>query len=331
MSVGCFESPEDFVVEELPAYEPQGEGEHTFLWIEKRLRNTDDVARELARAAGVAPRDVGYAGRKDRFAVARQHFSVPGLSVAAALDLRLEGARVLRACAHRHKLRTGHLAGNRFELRVHGSGPESAARSERVRAGLAAVGLPNRFGEQRFGRGGDNVERGRRLLSGERLKVERREARFLVSALQAAVFNEVLRTRPLRLDELEAGDLARRTDSGGIFLVEDVAAENQRAQRFEISATGPIFGTRVETPAGAVAVREQAAMAAFGLDSEHLRAPKGVRMRGARRPLRVPVHNLFLAHEADTLHLRFELPAGSFATVLLEELLGGLPRVSSPP
>jgi tRNA pseudouridine13 synthase len=169
------------------------------------------------------------------------------------------------------------------------------------------------------------------------VKVDRREARFLVSALQAAVFNEVLRTRPLRLDEVEAGDLARRTDSGGLFRVEDVAAENERARRFEISATGPIFGTRMERPDGAVATREREAMAAFGLtaavglDPDDLPAPKGVRMRGARRPLRVPVHGLSLEREGDTLHLRFELPAGSFATVLLEELLGGLPRVSSPP
>lgn len=330
MSAGRFESPEDFVVEELPAYEPEGEGGHTFLWVEKRLRNSEDVARELARASNVAPRDVGYAGRKDRFAVTRQYFSVPGLDVAAALGLRLEGVRVLRAVPHRHKLRTGHLAGNRFDLRVHGVAAELAARAVEASRGLEA-GLPNRFGEQRFGRGGDNVERGRRLLRGERVKADRREARFLVSALQAAVFNEVLRARPLRLDEVEAGDLARRTDSGGIFRVEDVAAENERARRFEISATGPIFGTRMERPGGDAEARERAAMAAFGLDPDDLRAPKGVRMRGARRPLRVRIRDLSLAQEPDALRIRFELPAGSFATVLLEELLGGLPRVSSPP
>lgn len=331
MTVGGFEAPEDFVVEELPAYEPQGEGEHTFLWIEKRLRNTDDVARELARAAGVSPRDIGYAGRKDRFAVTRQHFSVPGLPVGTALDLQLDGARVLRATPHRHKLRTGHLIGNRFDLQVRGIGLEEAARAARAQPGLAERGLPNRFGEQRFGRGAGNAERGGRLLRGERVKADRREARFLVSALQAAVFNEVLEKRPLRLDEVEVGDLARRTDSGGLFEVEDAAVENERARRFEISATGPIFGTRVERPGGAVAAREREAMASFGLDPETLRAPKGVRMRGARRPVRVPVRDLSLEQEGDRLRLRFELPAGSFATVLLEELLGGLPRVSSPP
>ena len=167
-------------------------------------------------------------------------------------------------------------------------------------------------------------------MRGERLKVGRREARFLVSALQAAVFNEALRLRSLPLDEVEAGDLACRTDSGGLFRVDDVGTENERASRFEISATGPIFGTRMEQPAGAVAARERQAVDALGLDPDDLRAPPGIRMRGSRRPLRVPVRDLSLAYRDDALHVAFELPAGSFATVLLEELLAGLPRVSSP-
>jgi len=329
VSFGHFEAPEDFVVEEVPAYEPEGEGGHTFLWVEKRLRNTEDVARELARRAGVAARDVGYAGRKDRFAVARQYFSVPGLPVSKALGLHLEDVRVLRASAHRHKLRTGHLRGNRFDLRVRGIDPGRARQAAEAGRSLLARGLPNRFGSQRFGRDGNNVERGRRLLRGERLGVGRREARFLVSSLQAAVFNEALGMRSLSLDEVEAGDLACRTDSGGLFRVEDAEAENERARRFEISATGPIFGTRVEQPSGAVADRERRAMVVLGLDPDEVRAPPGVRMRGARRPLRVPVRDLAVAGRDDALHVAFELPAGSFATVVLEELLAGRPRVSS--
>jgi len=332
LSPGRFESPEDFVVEEIPAYEPEGLGGHTFLWIEKRLQTTERLASLLARSAGVAPRDVGYAGRKDRFAVTRQYFSVPGLDLAAAAALELPGARVLRAAAHPHKLRTGHLKGNRFELRVRGLTPGDVSSAREAAARIEAAGLPNRFGDQRFGRDGDNAERGRRLLAGERLRVDRREARFLVSALQAQVFNEVLAGRELPLDRVEAGDLARREDSGGLFLVEDADVENPRAARFEISATGPIFGTRVERPAGAVAAREQAVLRASGLDPASLRAPRGVRMRGARRPLRARVRELTLAQEADVLCVRCELPAGSYATVLLEELLGSVPEaLSSPP
>lgn len=333
MSAGRFLAPEDFRVEEIPAYEASGEGGHTFLWIEKRLRNTEEVARWLAREAEVPARDVGYAGRKDRFAVTRQCFSVPALDPERAAELAMEGVRVLRAVRHPHKLRTGHLAGNRFELCVNGASEEAVAGVEAAARRVAESGLPNRFGEQRFGRGGENVDNAQRLMQGGRVK-DRRQARFLVSALQAAVFNAVLAGRELPLDRVENGDLARRTDSGGLFVVEDAELENERAARFEISATGPIFGRRMEQPTGAVRAREEDAMRELGLDPEALTPPRGVRMRGTRRPLRVPVQDLAVegATDGEPLQLRFELPSGSYATVLLEELLGGVPeRVSSRP
>jgi tRNA pseudouridine13 synthase len=329
-----FDSPDDFEVEEVPAYEPTGEGGHTFLWIEKRGCNTDEVARWLAREAGVASRDVGYAGRKDRFAVTRQYFSVPDLDPERAATLDKPGVRILRAVRHPHKLRTGHLRANRFDLRVRGveeSRPgELEALEARVEA-LKRVGLPNRFGAQRFGRDGDNAERGKQILEGRvKGRLDRREARFLVSALQSAVFNAVLAERPLPLDQLEAGDLARRTDSGGLFVVEDVAVDNERAARFEISPTGPLFGTRMEQPGPSVRAREEAAMRDHGVDPDGIRPPRGVRLRGGRRPLRVPVSDLETELSGGVLRIRVELPAGSFATVLLEELLGVVPeRVSS--
>jgi tRNA pseudouridine13 synthase len=325
VSPGRFDSPDDFVVEELPAYAPSGEGGHTFVWVEKRQRTSDEVARWLAREAGVPPGDVGYAGRKDRAALTRQHFSVPGLDCERALALSLPGVRVLRAARHPHKLRTGQLAGNRFELRVRGLSEAETRAAQQASQVLARVGLPNRYGEQRFGREGDNAEQGRRLLAGGRVRGDRRDARFLLSALQAAVFNEVLRARPLPLDRVEVGDLARRTDSGGLFLVEDADVENERAARLEISATGPLFGTRMEQPGPAVRARERAAMQACGLDPDAIQPPRGVRLRGGRRPLRVPVGDLRFDVEADALRIRCELPAGSFATVLLEELLGSSP------
>ena len=160
MSAGRFETPEDFEVEELPAYAPSGEGGHTFLWVEKRLRNTEEVARWLAREASVRAGDVGYAGRKDRFAVTRQHFSVPDLDPARAAALEMEGVTVLAATRHPHKLRTAQLRGNRFRLRVHGVPPDALARVPEVAARVDRQGLPNRFGEQRFGRGGRQPRRG---------------------------------------------------------------------------------------------------------------------------------------------------------------------------
>jgi tRNA pseudouridine13 synthase len=317
--------PEEFVVEELPLYEPAGEGGHTFVWVEKRLRTTEEVARALARAAGVRPADVGYAGRKDRVAVTRQWLSVPGLDPAAALALAEPGVRVLDARRHPHKLRTGQLRGNRFRLRLRGIDPAALERAPARAAELERVGLANRFGAQRFGAGGANPERARALLAGEpgAWPRDRRAARFLLSSLQAAVFNEALARRPLPLDAGEAGDLALVCASGGVFRVEDVAREQPRAARFEISATGPVFGTRMAEPAGAPAERERAACAAFGIDPARFRPPPGVRARGARRALRVRPAALRVERDGEgCLALEFELPAGSYATVLVEELLG---------
>ena len=221
MTVGRVASPEDFVVEEIPLYESTGEGGHTFLWVEKRLRNTEEVARFLARCAGVPPRDVGYAGRKDRSAVTRQSFSVPGVDPEEALGWSLPGVRVLRAARHRHKLRTGQLAGNRFDIRLRDLSPATIASAQDAAGVLGRLGLPNRFGAQRFGHNGENVGRGCRLLRGQSPVRDRRAARFLLSAVQAAVFNRALEMRSLPLDRLELGDLARKTDTGGLFLVED--------------------------------------------------------------------------------------------------------------
>ena len=182
--------------------------------------------------------------------------------------------------------------------------------------------MPNRFGPQRFGWDGGNLEQARRLLRGEKIGADRRHARFLLSALQAAVFNAVLSARPLPLAGLEPGDVAVVHASGGLFRVEDAEREAPRAAAFEISATGPIFGTRVLTPSGAAAERERAAFAALGIDPETLRPPPGIRLRGARRALRVRLEAADAVAEGDALRLRFTLPAGSYASVALEELFG---------
>ena len=281
-------TPEDFRVDELPLYDASGEGGHTFVRVEKRERTTEQVARDLARAAGVAAREVGYAGRKDRLAVATQWFSVPGLECAAALRLALPGARVLEAAAHPHKLRTGHLRGNRFRILVRDVAASACRESER------RLGPPPR---------------------------DRRAARFALSALQAEVFNVLLADRADALDRIERGDVAVVHRSGGLFVVEDPLREAPRAEAFEISATGPIFGTRVRQPTGAVAARERAALEARGIDLEKLHPPRGVRLRGARRALRVRPEAVGVERVREGLRLDFTLPPGSYATVLVAELL----------
>jgi tRNA pseudouridine13 synthase len=315
--------PEDFVVDEIPLYPPSGEGGHTFVRIEKIEATTEEVARALARAAGVAPRDIGYAGRKDRRAVTRQWFSAPGLDPAFALALEMPRARVLEAARHPHKLRTGHLRANRFEITLRGLDAMDAARAQTRLAHFAAAGFPNRFGAQRFGRDGDNAARGAALLAGRERVRDRRAARFLVSALQSAIFNEVLLRRPLPLDALECGDVAQVTESGGLFVVADLARESPRAASFEISATGPIFGTREIEPQGEPLRREREAVAAHGIDPDvPLAPPPGLRVHGARRALRARPEAASLASgDADVWLLRVTLGSGSYATVLVEELL----------
>jgi len=321
--------PEDFRVDELPLYAPSGEGDHTFVSVEKRRRTTEDVANSLARLAGVKPRDVGYAGRKDREAVTTQWFSVPGLAPERAVEFSSPGLRVIEAARHPHKLRTGQLRGNRFRIVVRDIDEAARDRSiERFEA-LGATGMPNRFGPQRFGRDGENVAKAKQILRGEAPRLDRRNARFLISALQSAVFNEALRTRDVPLGALERGDVAMVHESGGSFVVEDLEREAPRAAAFEISATGPLFGSRLLSPLGRPAERERAAFECFGVADDNLRVPRGIKLRGARRLLRVRPSALAARPVADALELCFELPPGSYATVLLDEVLA--PESSSPP
>jgi len=316
-------TPDDFVVDELPLFSPSGEGAHTFVRIEKRGRTTEEVARLLARLADVSPAEIGYAGRKDKHAVATQWFSAPGLEPAAALAVEAEGVRALEAARHPHRLRTAQLRGNRFELVVRELTPAQLAALPQACERIRRRGLPNKYGAQRFGRAGDNAERARALLAGAHAGHDRRAARFLLSALQAEVFNTFLAERPLAIDALEVGEVAVLHSSGGAFVVEDLAREAARAAEFEISASGPIFGTKLLMPRGAAAERELAVLRAAGIPQQIV-PPRGIKLRGARRAVRIPVSDL--ASELagpGAARLRFTLPAGSYATVLVEDLFTG--------
>jgi len=317
------EAPEDFVVEEVPAFAPTGTGEHLWLWVEKVGRDTHEVARALARAAGVAVREVGYAGQKDRQAVTRQAFTVPLRGHPVTLDL--PGVRVLRTERTAKKLRTGQLAANVFRLRLRDvRAPEA---SYAVLERLRRLGLPNYFGPQRFGRAMDNAARGRAVLLGERLpaRVSAMQRRLYLSAYQALLFNRALASRLLEglYGRALEGDVLRRADSGGLFVCRDVPAEQPRVERLEVSPTGPMFGWKVKPlPTGAVAEREAKLLEEEGLTWEVLRLGKG-ETEGARRAYAVPVHGLESSLEGADLWLSFRLPKGSYATVLLDEVVKG--------
>ena len=337
-------SPERFVVEEIAAYAPVGEGEHTFLWIEKRGLTTMDAVRRLARLLDVDPRDVGYAGLKDRNAVTRQWLSIPRVEPERARQISEPDLAVLEATRHGNKLRTGHLRGNRFELvvsvplddaasgAVDAPAAALAALRERLEA-LAAGGVPNRFGEQRFGAAGDNAAAGLAILRGERRERDHRLRKLLLSAAQSAVFNRALELRAARpggLHAVLAGDVLKKVETGGLFVTEDVDVDQRRVDAGELVVTGPLPGGREiepppDTPARAL---EDDALAAAGATRDDF-ARAGRDLPGARRPLVVPLTlggpavepEPALAGPSDVaLRLRFSLPAGSYATVVVAAL-----------
>jgi tRNA pseudouridine13 synthase len=313
-------SPEDFVVEERAGFAPSGAGEHLLLTIEKRGLTTPQVARRLAAWAGVPEADVGYAGLKDKFAVTRQRFSVriPKKVAPDVSLLQSDDVRVLEHAWHARKLPRGALAGNAFELVLRDVVADRAAVEARLEA-IRAGGLPNYFGEQRFGRSGDNVAQARALFAGKRFR--RDERSVLISAARSELFNAVLAARVAdgRWADGVDGEVWMLDGTHSVFGPEALTDELRgRAARLDIHPTGPMWGRgELRTAAAALAI-ERAALEPFadlraGLEAEGLRQE--------RRALRVRVAELAWQWlDAGTLKLAFALPAGSYATGVLGEL-----------
>lgn len=386
---GAYKSrPEDFVVDELGAYAACGEGTHVFACVEKRGITTTEAARRFARALGVAPRDVGYAGLKDAQGVTRQTFSVEHVEPERVAELGDDAWRVLSVARHKNKLKLGHLHGNRFRIRLRDVERARIGDVERVLALLAARGVPNYFGEQRFGARGDGWEIGKALLSGDAERavqliagdprsadrgavkkarelfargeyeasarawpgsfrdpirlahamakkkgdarralfaVDRRMQQFFVSAWQSWLFNAVLARRLDTFDRVLAGDLAWKHPGGAVFRVVDASAEAPRAERFEISPTGPLFGPRMTEPTDEPARIEEEALAEAGVARELFDRKGPLQPAGGRRPLRFRLTELVTRVDRDDsgdfVELAFALDSGAYATAVLRELL----------
>lgn len=314
--------PEDFQVEEVPVYAPEGRGDHLFVRFRKTDLNTPEAVRRIADALGVDPREAGFAGLKDRRAVTVQWASFFGADRERALSVALPGIEVLEAAAHPHKIRTGHLRGNRFAIRIRGAqGQEGVAGG--LLARLEAHGAPNYYGEQRFGRERENVARARRwLLEDGPAPRDRFKRKLFASTLQSDVFNRWLadRVRAGALDHPIEGDLMRKEDTGGLFVAHDVAEATARMERWEISPTGPMFGAKMRWPEAEALRIERAACEGAGLSDERL-ARLRAWLPGARRVARVRPAQVQWASDADSIEVRFELPKGAYATVILRELL----------
>lgn len=318
-----------FVVEEVSLYEPCGTGEHVYLSVRREGWSTRDLARALAAAFGIAERDVGYAGLKDKTARVTQAFSLPlarvsGDEIAARASRELS-IEVLFARRHGNKLRRGHLLGNRFTVVVADPVADALPKAQAVAAALEAHGIPNFYGPQRLGVDGRNAARGRRDLSAPRSTFA---SRFALNAYQSALFNAWLADRMQRgwFERVFAGDVAKKTDTGGLFDVEDEETENARLARREITYTGPIYGSRMRSSGGEPGALERAVLDSAGLATSDF---ERARLEGTRRASRVFAEELSIEPVEGGLQLSFRLQKGAYATTLLREFMKREPDVAS--
>ena len=310
--------PEDFEVEEIPRIRPSGEGSHLWLWVEKRGANTEWVARQLARVTGCAARDVGYAGMKDRHAVTRQWFSVPNSGQAPAVGA-IDGVDVLDAVPHGRKLKRGTLDGNRFRLRIRAFDGDREAFDARLDS-CREKGVPNYFGPQRFGRGGANIGTATAWIASPS-RIQRAERSRHLSVLRSMVFNHVLAARVAgeSWNRLLTGEQAVLDGSRSLIhcdpLIDDLEA---RCEAFDLHPTGPLVGKGGPSPSGAAGRAEQEPLQPWQPICDGL---SGQGVEGARRSLRLAPRALECEWREDGPVLKFELPAGAYATALLRELL----------
>ncbi len=392
--------PEDFLVEERPLYEPAGTGDHLYLFLEKRQQTTTDVVRRLAKLFSVQRRDIGYAGLKDKHAITRQHFSVhlpdPSNDEKCLSRFEFLPYTLLWARRHENKLRRGHLAGNRFEIRLRHVDPAAVIVAHRTLERLGVTGVPNYVGHQRFGYRQCNHLLGRALIrrewktlldlmlggsqedpgsataqgrsryeAGDHLGalanwprylrhdrqaldalrqgrsheqavmvIESQQLEFLISAFQSAIFNRVLdrrvRDNALPFDRLVVGDLAWKHDNRSVFAVDDAVAEHEngpqgRVATMDVSPSGPMWGPNMTRAGGEPARCELEHLTELGLSEFELAAADHVPVYGTRRPLRVQLRDPDVSGGSDEhgpfIRMAFELPRGSFATVVLREVM----------
>jgi tRNA pseudouridine13 synthase len=318
--------PEDFQVVERPLYLPCGEGEHLYITITKRGLSTPDLVRRLSSTLGIKAQAIGVAGQKDARAVTTQMISLQGLSpeqvVRLAIDDTILNVTVLGH--HRNRLRTGHHAGNRFRLTIREVASHAAETVPAVLEQLSRRGVPNYFGPQRQGKDGTNYLTGAALLHDARRrdKMNRNQRIWYLNTYQSFLFNRILARRIDQIDKVFLGDWAMKSDNGACFEVDDAEKEQPRADRFEISPTGILFGSRVPWASGEPGVIEEAVMTEAGATKEALTtAAKTCGFRGERRALRVPLTELEWSLSGTILTLSFGLPPGAYATSVLRELM----------
>lgn len=354
--IECYFRPSarDFVVREIPLYEASGAGEHLLVFVRKKDLSTFEMVDIISNVLGVKSAQIGYAGLKDKHATTYQYLSIPRIfesSLSAhSTTLQERGIKVLECKPHANKLRVGHLKGNSFFMRLKKLTPTNATKAINALEILKYSGFANYFGDQRFGRDGQNYHEGEKILENLRTTRNKKIARFLLSAFQSHLFNQWL-TERMRLNKMiesctpkelagnargygvldsilrdEAllcelkeqrqffkllrGDVALHYPYGKSFLIDDVSSEVERFNARQIAPSGALYGKKL--------------FSAQGVALEIERAFVDLRLRevGSRRYAWVWADDVAYTYKPDVaqMELTFSLPKGSYATIFLETL-----------
>ena len=312
------QSASDFEVTEVLDYALSGEGEHDYLWLEKQDANTAWVAGKLAAHAAVRESEVGFAGLKDRHAVTRQWFSVRRPTSAGTNwnAFELPGVRILQQERHGRKLRRGAHRGNKFRIALRGVKAPQSTINERLET-IRESGVPNYFGEQRFGRAGNNLQLASELFSGKRLRKNKRS--IALSAARSYLFNHILQQRvdDGSWNHLIPGECACLDGTNSIFVVDQLDPQLlKRCEEMDIHPGGALWGRGEPSCSGDILALEQAAVAPF----EEFRQGLETQMDQSRRALRLAARDLDWELDAQTLWLEFGLTSGGYATAVLREI-----------
>ena len=309
----------DFVVKEQLGYDMSGDGEFVAVKVRKTDCNTLFVGEQLAKFAGISARNMSYAGLKDRKAVTEQWFSLqmPGQPTPDFSQFSLEGVEILEVTRHQRKIRIGSLQGNHFEILL-----RNAEETDELKVRLdflAKNGFPNYFTEQRFGRDGNNLTQALRWANGEIKVKDRHKRSFYLSAARSEIFNLIVSKRmELNLAQyILVGDVLQLNGSHSWFVVdesEDLAQLQQRLAQQDVLLTAPLIG---EEEKSAVDFEHEI----FAQHQALFALMRQERMKAARRPILMQPQQFQWQFEPNGLRLQFDLPAGSYATALIRELV----------
>lgn len=312
---------EDFIVEEIMPVQPSGQGEHLWLHIQKSGSNTDWLAQQLARISGIKPMGVSYAGMKDRHAITSQWFSVhlPGQEDPDLSSLEGEDIKILQAIRHDKKLKRGTLSGNRFKLRIRDI--EGALEQLQIRLeNIQQQGVPNYFGEQRFGFGMNNLTKAELMFDRKLKRLKKHERGLYLSSARSWIFNQVLSTRIQQgvWNQYVPGDVFMLDGKSACF-ADDGSDVTERLEKMEIHPTGPLWGDGEPLASGQCLKIEQDAVLNNVLLGKGL---VDARLKQERRSLRLRIEDLkWQVENVNELSIEFSLPAGTFATMVLREFV----------